>query len=182
MGRIISEAEKRTICENINMYIRQEYTDEEIADKVGITTRTICNWRKAGRIGAPSRAKKGKHIKTIEMKDLKYNASQFERMDGTPLPYKDEPETEIPFAGDDAFTDDCKDYCELEPAQDEKKVAPILRREVKISGSYIEVTEKNGAFRLELLGSVESDGKGSLMDALNQVIAECRGMMAELEG
>ena len=181
MGSKYSEAEKRTLCDTINKYLNDGYTDIDISDKVGVSARTIYSWRMEGAVRSASRSKSGKHVKAIDMKDLKSKIAPFERMDGTPIPYKEEPETDIPFADNDAFADDCKDYCELEPQQKKAKAIPILKREVKISGDYIEVTEKNGNFEMKLLGSVESDGKGGLMDVLNQVIAECQGMMAELE-
>ena len=183
MGRAFSEAEKRTLCDTINKYLNEGYTDSDISDKVGVSERTIYNWRMEGIVRSASRGKAGEHAKAIDMATLDYETTPYKRMDGTPLPYKEEPDVEIPFGGDDAFSDDCKDYCELEPQKDEEiKAVPLLKREVKISGDYIEVTEKNGAFRMELLGSVESDGKGGIMDVLGQVIAECQEMMAELEG
>ena len=183
MGRAINGEERKELCEKINNYLANGLFDYDIAKKVGVSERTIYKWRSEGYVHSASRGKPGVHAKAIDPDTLEYETTPLKRLDGTPLPFKDEPETEIPFGGDDAFTDDCKDYCELEPVQDEKvKTVPLLKREVKISGDYIEVTEKNGNFKMELLGSVESDGKSGLVDVLSQVIAECQEMMAELEG
>lgn len=183
MARAYSKSERDTKCKHIEELIGMGLSDSAICEQTGISIRTLYNWRSSGYIKKSPNRKPGIVARSIDMHTAKSDIYQNEKLDGTPLPYKEEPDVEIPFAGDDAFADACNGYCELEPVQGEKaKTVPLLKREVKISGDYIEVTEKNGAFKMELLGSVESDGKGGLMDVLNQIVAECRGMMAELEG